>query len=349
MVIFLNNDIAYKVFFVYRKYAKVFKENTLQKKKIKSLIFGISGQDGSYLGHLLFSKGHEVYGTTRKIRKKNLNNLNKLGVLNKIKILKCDTKNFKIVNKLIKKIKPKEIYYLCGQSSVIKSFPNPVEAFRSNTAGLLNILSTVKKIKKNIKIFNAVSGEIYGNTKNNIFNEKSNIDPHSPYGVSKASSFWLTKIFRECYGIKCCNGILFNHESPLRSDEFVTKKIINHCQLIKKRKLKYLYLGNINIYRDWGWAPEYVKAMYLMLRQKHPKDLVIGTGKRHSIRSFVYEVFRLLKIPRKHLKVNTKKLIRKKDTRSYQADPRLAKKILNWKAKTTFKQIIYKMVNGQLY
>ena len=319
------------------------------KQKKRALIFGVSGQDGSYLSHFLYGKGHDIYGTTRNIGKKNLNNLNKLGVLNKIKIIKCDTKNFKIVKKLIKKIKPQEIYYLCGQSSVTKSFTNPAEAFRSNTLGLLNILETIKEINNKIKVFNAVSGQFYENRKNNIYNEKSYIAPQSPYGVSKASSFWLTKIFREWYGIKCCSGILFNHESPLRSNEFVTKKIINHCKLIKKGKLKYLYLGNINIYRDWGWAPEYVEAMYLMLRQKQPKDLIIGSGKSNSLKSFVYEVFRLLKIQRKFLKINTKKLIRKKDIRSYRADPKLAKKILKWETKTTFKQIIYKMVNEQLY
>ena len=321
----------------------------MRKNRIKSLIFGISGQDGSYLSHFLLGKGHDIYGTTRNIGKKNLNNLNKLGVLKKTKIIKCDTKNFKIVKKIIKKIKPQEIYYLCGQSSVTKSFTNPAETFKSNTLGLLNILEIVKEINNKIKVFNAVSGQFYENRKNNIYNEKSYIAPQSPYGVSKASSFWLTKIFREWYGIKCCSGILFNHESPLRSNEFVTKKIINHCKLIKKGKLNHLYLGNINIYRDWGWAPEYVEAMYLMLRQKHPKDLVIGSGKRHSLRSFVYEVFRLLNIPRSSLKINTKKLMRKRDIRTYKADPKLAKKILKWKAKTSFKQIIYKMVNEQLY
>jgi len=321
----------------------------MTQKTIKSLIFGISGQDGSYLSRLLLNKRKEVYGTTRNNSEENLKNLVRLKVLNKVKIIKCDVANFLVVKKLIKIIKPHEIYYLCGQSSVTKSYIYPAEAFKSNTLGLLNILETVKKTNKKIKVFNAVSGQFYGNGKNNIFNEKSYIAPQSPYGVSKASSFWLTKIFREWYEIKCCSGILFNHESPLRSNEFVTKKIINHCKLIKKKKLKYLYLGDINIYRDWGWAPEYVEAMYLMLKQKNPKDLVIGSGKRHSLKSFVYEVFRLLKIPRKHLKSNTKKLLRKKDIRSYQADPRLAKKILNWKAKTTFKQIIYKMVKGQLY
>jgi GDPmannose 4,6-dehydratase len=321
----------------------------MRKNKIKSLIFGVSGQDGSYLSHFLFSKGHDIYGTTRNIGKKNLNNLDKLGVLNKIKIIKCNPKNFKIVKKIIKKIKPQEIYYLCGQSSVTKSFTNPAETFKSNTLGLLNILEIVKEINNKIKVFNAVSGQFYENRKNNIYNEKSYIVPQSPYGVSKASSFWLTKIFREWYGIKCCSGILFNHESPLRSNEFVTKKIINCGKLIKKGKLKHLYLGNINIYRDWGWAPEYVEAMYLMLRQKNPKDLIIGSGKRHSLKSFIFETFRLLKIPRNRLKENTKKFIRKKDIKSYRSDPRLAKKILNWKAKTSFKQIIRKMVCDELF
>jgi GDPmannose 4,6-dehydratase len=321
----------------------------MKKKKIKSLIFGISGQDGSYLSHFLINKGYDVCGTTRNSSKNNLKNLVKLGILKKVKIIKCNIIDFFGVKKLIKIIKPDEIYYLCGQSSVTKSFANPADSFKSNTLGLLNILEIVKEINKKIKVFNAVSGQFYENRKNNIYNEKSYIAPQSPYGVSKASSFWLTKIFREWYGIKCCSGVLFNHESPLSSNEFVTKKIINHCKLIKKGKLKHLYLGNINIYRDWGWAPEYVEAMYLMLRQKHHRDLVIGTGKRNSLKSFVYEVFRLLKIPKDCLRVNEKKLMRKKDITSYRADPKLAKKVLKWEAKTTFKQIIYKMVNEQLY
>ena len=321
----------------------------MKKKKIKSLIFGISGQDGSYLSHFLINKEHDVCGTTRNSSKKNLKNLARLGILRKVKIIKCNITDFLAVKKLIKIIKPDEIYYLCGNSSVTQSFTNPADSFKSNTLGLLNILDTVKKTNKKIKIFNAVSGQFYGNKKSSVYNEKSYIDPQSPYGVSKASSFWLTKIFREWYGIKCCSGILFNHESPLRSNEFVTKKIINSSKLIKKGKLKHLYLGNINIYRDWGWAPEYVEAMYLMLRQKNPKDLVIGSGKRHSLRGFVYEVFKLLNISRSSLKINVKKLMRKRDIRTYKADPKLAKKILKWKAKTSFKQIIYKMVNEQLY
>ena len=321
----------------------------MKKKRIKSLIFGISGQDGSYLSHFLINRKHDICGITRNSNKNNLKNLTRLGILKKVKIIKCDIANFLAVKKLIKKIRPDEIYYLCGQSSVTESYIDPEEAFKSNTLSLLNVLEVVKKTNKKIKIFNAVSGQFYGDRKKSIYNEKSYISPQSPYGTSKAASYWLVKIFRESYGIKCCNGILFNHESPLRSDEFVTKKIINHCWQIKKRKLKYLYMGDINISRDWGWAPEYVEAMYLMLRQKDPKDLVIGSGKRHSLKSFIYEVFRLLRISRIHLKVNTKKFIRKKDIKSYRSDPRLAKKILKWKAKTSFKQIVKKMIYDELF
>ena len=272
-----------------------------------------------------------------------------MGILKKVKIIKCDIANFLAVKKLIKKIRPDEIYYLCGQSSVTESYIDPEEAFKSNTLSLLNVLEVVKKTNKKIKIFNAVSGQFYGDRKKSIYNEKSYISPQSPYGTSKAASYWLVKIFRESYGIKCCNGILFNHESPLRSEKFVTKKIINHCHLIKKRKIKYLYMGDINISRDWGWAPEYVEAMYLMLRQKDPKDLVIGSGKKHSLKSFIYEAFRLLRIPRNRLKANTKKFIRNKDIKSYLSDPRLAKKILKWKAKTSFKQIVKKMIYDELF
>ena len=319
------------------------------KKRIKSLIFGISGQDGSYLSHFLINKKHDVSGTTRNSNKNNLNNLAKLGILKKVKVIKCDIADFFAVKKLIKRIKPDEIYYLCGQSSVTKSYIDPGEAFKSNTLSLLNVLEIIKETNKKIKIFNAVSGQFYGDRKKSIYNEKSYISPQSPYGTSKAASYWLVKIFRESYGIKCCNGILFNHESPLRSEKFVTKKIINHCHLIKKRKIKYLYMGDINISRDWGWAPEYVEAMYLMLRQKDPKDLVIGSGKKHSLKSFIYEAFRLLRIPRNRLKANTKKFIRNKDIKSYLSDPRLAKKILKWKAKTSFKQIVKKMIYDELF
>tara|TARA_Y100001970_G_C14226827_1_gene856205 strand:- start:1078 stop:2040 length:963 start_codon:yes stop_codon:yes gene_type:complete len=319
-------------------------------KKKTAVIFGISGQDGAYLAHLLLQKKYNIIGFTRNISKKNLFKLNRLKIINKIKIIKGTALDQKILNNLIKNNSNiKEIYYLAGGSSVLRSFENPDFSLKSNTVGILNILMTVKKYNNKIKIFNASSGQFFGNNKKNYYNEKSVIDPQSPYGVAKAAGHMLTKIYRESYNLYCCSGILFNHESPLRSDEFVTKKIINTSIKIKKNKKQKLYLGNIDIYRDWGWAPEYVNAMWLMLQQKKPIDLVIGTGKKYSIRDFVDEVFKLLKIKKNRLKANTQKFQRKTDINSYRADIKLIQKKLKWKPKVNFKEIVFKMVNNILF
>ena len=233
------------------------------------MIFGISGQDGSYLAHLLLKKKYNVIGCTRKKSKNNLFRLKKLNIINKIKIIKATALNKKFLKNLLKKNKNiKEIYYLAGDSSVLNSFKYPDISFESNAIGILNILVAVKNYNRKIKVFNATSGQFFGNNKKNFYNEKSIIAPQSPYGVAKATGYMFTKIFRESYNLYSCSGILFNHESPLRSDEFVTKKIINTSIKMKKNKKLNLYLGNIDIYRDWGWAPEYVKAMWLMLQQK---------------------------------------------------------------------------------
>jgi GDPmannose 4,6-dehydratase len=251
---------------------------------------------------------------------------------------------------LIKKdIGIKEIYYLAGDSSVVKSFDYPDISLKSNALGIMNILMSVKNNNKKIRIFNAASGQIFGNKKANHYSESSLIDPQSPYGVAKASGFWMSKIFRDTYGLYSCSGILFNHESPLRSKHFVTKKIIDTSLKIKKNNSLKLYLGDIDIYRDWGWAPEYVKVMWLMLQQKKPNDFVIGSGKKYSIKDFVYEVFRLLKISKNKLKYNTKKFQRKTDIKSYSANTNFIKRKLKWTSKVSFKQIVFKMVNNELF
>jgi len=319
-------------------------------KKKTALIFGVSGQDGSYLAHLLLKKKYDVIGFTRNKSKNNLFRLKKLNLINKIKIIKATALNKKFLKNLIKKnLNIKEIYYLAGDSSVLNSFKHPDISFESNAIGILNILVAVKNYNRKIKVFNATSGQFFGNNKNNFYNEKSVIAPQSPYGVAKASGYMFTKIFRESYNLYSCSGILFNHESPLRSNEFVTKKIINTSIKMKKNKKLNLYLGNIDIYRDWGWAPEYVKAMWLMLQQKKPIDLIIGSGKKNSIREFVNEVFRLLKIKKTRLKANTKKFQKKIDIDSYKADINQIKKKLKWKPKVNFKQIVFKMVNDILF
>ena len=319
-------------------------------KKKTALIFGISGQDGSYLAHLLLKKKYNVIGCTRKKSKNNLFRLKKLSIINKIKIIKATALNKKFLKNLLKKNKNiKEIYYLAGDSSVLNSFKYPDISFESNAIGILNILVAVKNYNRKIKVFNATSGQFFGNNKKNFYNEKSVIAPQSPYGVAKATGYMFTKIFRESYNLHSCSGILFNHESPLRSDEFVTKKIINTSIKMKKNKKLNLYLGNIDIYRDWGWAPEYVKAMWLMLQQKKPIDLIIGSGKKNSIREFVNEVFRLLEIKKTRLKANTKIFQRKIDIDSYKADINLIKKKLRWKPKVKFNEIVFKMVNDILF
>ena len=237
-----------------------------KNKKKTSIIFGISGQDGSYLAHLLLKKKYKVIGVTRNRSKKNLFRLEKLKIINKINLIKGTAVNLKFLNNLIKKTPNiKEIYYLAGDSSVTKSFEKPEISLKSNALGILNILLSVKNNNNKIRIFNATSGQFFGNNKNNFYNEKSSIDPQSPYSVAKATGYWFSKIFRENYNLYSCSGILFNHESPLRSKEFVTKKIVDTSIKIKKNNKLNLYLGDVDIYRDWGWAPEYVRAMYLML------------------------------------------------------------------------------------
>ena len=319
------------------------------KKKI-ALIFGVSGQDGSYLADFLIKKNYSVIGVTRNKSKKNMYRLEKLKIFNKVKIIQGVALDQKFLNKIIKKYSSiKEIYYLTGDSSATDSFIYPHKSFESNTTGILNILLTIKKINKKIKVFYAASGQFYGNSKNNYYSEKSVIKPTTPYAIAKAAGYWLVKIFRENYDLYACSGILFNHESPLRSDEFVTKKIINVSKQIKKNNKVKLRMGNIDVYRDWGWAPEYVKAMWLMLQQKQPIDLIIGSGKKYSIRDFVNEVFKKMKIDKKNLITGTSKLIRKIDIQSYRANTTLSKKIIKWKTKITFKKIIHKMINDELH
>ena len=320
------------------------------KKKLTAVIFGISGQDGSYLADFLLKKNYRVIGVSRKINKKKIFRLKLLDIEKKIKLIKGNAVNFNFVKELIKNNRNiKEIYYLSGESSVIKSFSNPVESFKSNTLSIFNILENIKNEKNNIKVFYAASGQFFGNNKKFFYDEKSKILPQSPYGLSKATGFWLTKIFRESFSLYACSGILFNHDSPLRSKKFVTKKIVDTAKRIKNNKKGKLYLGNIDIFRDWGWAPEYVNAMWLMLQQKKPVDLIIGSGKMHSLREFVDEVFKILKLNKKYVIANTKKFYRKIDIKSYRANTLLAKKRIGWKAKTSFKQIIKKMVYDELY
>ena len=318
------------------------------KHKKTAIIFGISGQDGAYLSNFLLQKGYKVIGTTRNRSIKNLYRLKKLNIIKKVNILKGVATNLKFCEKILSK-NISEIYYLSGDSSVINSFETPDISLKSNTEAILNILETLKRKKYKSKLFNAGSGQFFGDNKNNFYDINSKIDPQSPYGVSKAAAYWLVKIYREKYNIYCCTGILFNHESPLRSKEFVTKKIIDTAIKIKKNRSVILRLGNVNIYRDWGWAPDYIKAIWLMMQRNTARDFIIGSGKTHSLKEFVDKVFRYLKISKKNLKTNVSKYKRKIDLRGYKANIAETQKVLKWKPSVKFDTIIYKMINNELF
>ena len=318
------------------------------KYKKTAIIFGITGQDGAYLSHFLLQKGYKVIGTTRDRSSKNLHRLERLKITKKITLLTGVATNLKFCEKILRQ-NINEIYYLAGDSSVIKSFETPDISLKSNTEGILNILQTLKQKKYKTKLFNAGSGQFYGDNEKNFYNIDSKIEPQSPYGVSKAAAYWLIKIYREKYNIHCCTGILFNHESPLRSKEFVTKKIVDTALKMKKKKSLKLELGNVDIYRDWGWAPDYVEAIWLMMQRNKPRDFIIGSGKTYSLKEFVNEVFRYLKLDKKNLKTNVSKYKRKIDLRGYKANITDTQKKLKWKPKLKFKTIIHKMINNELF
>ena len=318
------------------------------KYKKTAIIFGVTGQDGAYLSHFLLQKGYKVIGTTRDRSSKNLHRLERLNITKKITLLTGVAVNLKFCEKILRR-NINEIYYLAGDSSVIKSFETPDISLKSNTEGILNILQTLKQKKYKTKLFNAGSGQFYGDNEKNFYNINSKIEPQSPYGVSKAAAYWLIKIYRKKYNIHCCTGILFNHESPLRSKEFVTKKIVDTALKMKKKKSLKLELGNVDIYRDWGWAPDYVRAIWLMMQRNKPRDFIIGSGKTYSLKEFVNEVFRYLKLDKKNLKTNVSKYKRKIDLRGYKANISDTQKKLKWKPSLKFKTIIHKMINNELF
>ncbi len=318
------------------------------KYKKTAIIFGITGQDGAYLSHFLLQKGYKVIGTTRNKSSKNLYRLKKLKIVKRVILIRGVATDLNFCKKVLTS-KVNEIYYLAGDSSVIKSFQTPEVSLKSNTEGILNILRILKQKKYKTKLFNAGSGQFYGDNEKNFYNINSKIEPKSPYGVSKAAAYWLIKIFREKYDIYCCTGILFNHESPLRSKEFVTKKIVDTALRIKRKKRIILKLGNVDIFRDWGWAPEYVRAIWLMMQKTKPRDFIIGSGKTHSLKDFVNEVFKRLGISKKNLKTNVSKYKRKIDLRGYKANISETQKILKWKPQIKFKTIIQKMIDNELF
>ena len=256
-----------------------------------ALICGISGQDGTYLAKLLIEKGYEVHGTARDAQVSSFSNLHLLGIAGRITFHSMALNDFRSVLQILVKVKPDEIYNLAGQSSVGLSFDQPVETLESISVGTLNLLEVIRFIGQSTKLYNAGSSECFGNTGGYPADEETPFRPRSPYAVAKATAFWEVANYRDAYNLYACTGILFNHESPLRPERFVTKKIVKAACRIAAGSEEKLHLGNISIARDWGSAEEYVKAMWLMLQHEQPEDFVIATGETNTLEDFVATVF----------------------------------------------------------
>lgn len=315
--------------------------------KPTALICGVSGQDGAYLAQLLFGKGYKVFGSSRDAQMNTFKNLRKLGILDKVKTLSIALTDFRSVYQALSKIKPDEVYNLAGQSSVGLSFDQPVETVESINIGTINILETIRFIGIPIRFYNASSSECFGDTNGIAADEDTPFRPRSPYAVAKASAHWMVANYREAYDLFACNGILFNHESPLRPERFVTKKIVKAACRISKGSSEKLSLGNIRIQRDWGWAPEYVQAMWLMLQQPKAEDFVIATGETKSLVDFIETAFNTVGLNWKDHVKKKSSLYRNTDISIGCANPKKAKEVLGWAASFRMKDVVRMMIEAE--
>lgn len=314
----------------------------------KALISGVTGQDGSYLARLLCNKGYQVWGTSRDSQVANIGNLKTLGVADKVIVLSMAQTDFRSVLNTFSRSQPDEIYLLSGQSSVGLSFDQPAESMESNALGTLNVLEAMRFLGISGRLYHASSSECFGDVGSVRANEATPFHPRSPYGVAKASAHWLVTNYREAYNLFCCNGILFNHESPLRPDRFVTRKIVATACRIKKGSNERLCLGRLDVSRDWGWAPDFVDAMWRMLQMDSPDDFVIATGASHSLEQFVQCVFEHLGLEwRDHVDIDAN-LFRPSDIATSVADPSKAERVLGWKSQTPFPDLINHLVSAEL-
>jgi len=330
-----------------------------------ALITGIRGQDGAYLAKLLLEKGYEVYGADRRSGEGGFWRLKELGIDKDVKIVYMDLLEFTNILRTIERIKPDEIYNLAAQSFVAASFEQPILTSDINSLGTLRLLEVIRTVKPDTKFYQASTSEMFGKVKTLPLNEDSYFYPRSPYAVSKLFAHWITVNYRESYNIFACSGILFNHESPLRGTEFITRKVSLAVARIKYGKQDKLVVGNLDAKRDWGYAPEYVYGMYLMLQNDKPDDFVLATGEAHSVREFVEEAFRVAGfeiywegngLEEKGRDAKTGKVLVEVSPEFYRpaevdvlvGDYSKAKRILGWEPKTTFKELVRIMVEEDL-
>ena len=311
---------------------------------MRALICGVSGQDGAYLAELLLSKGYEVYGASRDAQMSSFSNLKALGIREKVKTISLAINDFRSVLQGIQLAEPDEIYNLAGQSSVGLSFEQPVETLESISIGVLNLLEAIRFTGKDIKFYNAGSSEVFGDTHGRAADESTPFHPQSPYAVAKASAHWIVSNYRASYGLFACTGILFNHESPLRPTRFVTRKIVSTACRIASGSKETLKLGNIAIARDWGWAPEYVEAMWRMLQLDEPDDFVVATGRSRKLEEFITLTFAALKLEwRDHVRSDPS-LFRPSDIREGSGNPQKARMVLGWHAQYGLEDIVQMMI-----
>jgi len=316
--------------------------------KKKALITGITGQDGAYLAKFLLDKGYQVFGTYRRLSTPNFWRLQYLDVFPRIGLIPVDLVDAASITEAVKLAEPDEIYHLAAQSFVGASFEQPVGAGEITGLGVTKILEAIRTINPRIKFYQASTSELYGANNTEFQTENTPFQPASPYATAKLYGYWITRIYREGYGIFACNGILFNHESPLRGLEFVTRKISNAVAKIALGLEKQLELGNLEAKRDWGYAPEYVESMWLMLQQDKPDDYVIATGEAHSVREFAEKSFNIAGLDwQKYVKVD-KRFLRPLDVNFLQGDAAKAKQKLGWEPRVKFDELVGKMVKEDL-
>ena len=318
----------------------------------KALITGITGQDGSYLAELLLAKGYEVWGIIRRSSSFHTGRIDHLykdpHEQPRLKLVYGDLTDGGNLSAIMNEVKPDEVYNLGAQSHVRVSFDMPIYTVDTDALGTLRLLEAIRTNDKPIKFYQASSSEMYGQAVEIPQTEKTPFYPRSPYGCAKVYSFWQTVNYREAYGLFACNGILFNHESPRRGETFVTRKITRAATRIKLGLQDKLYLGNLDAKRDWGFAGDYVEAMWLMLQQAKSDDYIVATGESHSVREFVEEVFSYLDLDwQKYVEIDAR-YFRPTEVEHLQGDASKAKKIFKWQPKVTFKELAKMMADADM-
>lgn len=319
---------------------------------MKALITGITGQDGYYLAKLLLEKDYEVHGLIR--RSSNINTIRIDSLIaeysgsEKFNLYYSDLLDSSSLTNLINNIMPDEIYNLAAQSHVAVSFKNPIYSTNTSTVGTLTILESLRNTDKKIKFYQASSSEMYGGKANGLLDENSEFDPKSPYAAAKLFSYNITKIYRESYDIFAVNGILFNHESPLRGETFVTRKISRAVGRIHNHIQTKLTLGNLDASRDWGYAGDYVKGMYLMLQHSKADDWVLATGETYTVRDFAEAAFKYVGLDWQDYVQTSEKYLRPNEVDYLLGDSSKAKKELGWKVEVNFENLVKKMVESDL-